>query len=307
MSEATAVIPNWNLAELTLRCVHALVEDGLPAADVVVVDNGSTDDSVTRLRQDLPLGAHVLSLAENIGFARAGNAGASERPDSNAYLFVNNDAFVHAPGSVGRLLRALDRPQVGIAVPRLLNEDLTLQPSVVPLRSPAIALVMASGLSRFIPNRWQPRWSTHWDHATSRAIDASAGTVIAIRSELWHRLGGYVERELMYSEDIDICWRTRKAGYAVWFEAQAEFVHLGNASGKRRWSSAERSELVAQSDASMIRDELGRGAAAVTIGVLAAGHAARAAVFKAVRSDRAAAASAAAARGYLRRSELERR
>lgn len=307
MSGPTAVVLNWNLPDLTLRCVRALVKDGLPAADIVVVDNGSSDDSVERLRRELPAGAHVLALEHNIGFARASNAGARERPDSSAYLFVNNDAFVHRAGSVGRLNDALERPNVGIAVPRLRNEDLTLQPSVVPLRSPAIALVMASGLSRLIPNRWQPTWSTHWDHSASREIDAAAGTVVAIRGDLWRRLGGFAERELMYSEDIDLCWRARKAALSVWFEASSEFVHLGNASGEMRWSNAERSGLVAQSDASMIRDELGRAPAALTIGVLAAGHAARAALFKLIRNHRAAAASAAAARGYLKRPSVERR
>jgi GT2 family glycosyltransferase len=202
---------------------------------------------------------------------------------------------------VALLLSALERSGTGIAVPRLLNEDLTLQRSVVPLRSPAIALALASGLSRFIPNRWQPHWSTHWDHSRSRSVDAAAGTVTAIRGDLWRRLGGYAEREIMFSEDIDLCWRARKLGFRTWFEHDAEFVHLGDASGQGR-TDARRAAMVAHSDASMIRDELGRTSAAATIGVLSIGYAARFAFHTAMRNAEAATRARAALRGYLGRA-----
>jgi GT2 family glycosyltransferase len=213
---------------------------------------------------------------------------------------VNNDAFPHEPGSARRLVAALGRNGVGIAVPRLLNEDLTLQPSVVPFRSPAIALALASGLSRHIPNRWQPHWSTHWDHGTSRFVHAAAGTVTAVRGDVWRDLRGYAERELMFSEDIDLCWRARKRGHRTWFEHDAVFVHLGDASGHAR-TNTKRSELIAESDASMIRDELGPAAARVTIGILVAGYAVRSVVFTAARREAAAASARAALRGYLKR------
>ena len=106
------------------------------------------------------------SAGGNVGFARGNNAGAAAL-GGGAYLFVNSDAFVHRPGSVGRLVDALAAPGVGVAVPRLLNEDLTLQPSVVPTSSPLPELVRASGLSRFVPNRLQPALGTHWDHSES--------------------------------------------------------------------------------------------------------------------------------------------
>jgi N-acetylglucosaminyl-diphospho-decaprenol L-rhamnosyltransferase len=300
MTPPTAVVLNWNLVEMTVRCVRALLGDGLAPEDVVVVDNGSADDSVERLRAELA-GIHLLALPQNIGYARASNAGTRERPDADAYLLLNNDAFVHRPGSVALLLSSLDRPRVGIAVPRLLNQDLSLQPSVVPLRSPPIAIAMASGASRLIPNRWQPHWSTHWDHSQSREVDAAAGTVTAVRGDLWRQLGGYAEREIMFSEDIDLCWRVRKLGYRTWFEHDAEFVHLGDASGGDR-SDARRAEMVAESDASMIRTELGRASAATTIWALAAGYAARYAIFAATGNKSRAAGARAAFRGYRKRT-----
>src|SRR4051812_45359091 len=197
---------------MTLRCVRALIEDGIAPQEIVVVDNGSADGEADRLRRDLPAGLHVLALPENIGYARASNAGAAERPNAENYVFVNNDAFPHAPGGVRRLVTALGREEAAIAVPLLLNEDLTLQPSVVPFRSPAIALALASGLSRYIPNRWQPSWSTHWDHGVSRYVDAAAGTVTAVRGELWRELGGGPRRGGMFSPDDEPPRRPRPRG-----------------------------------------------------------------------------------------------
>ena len=66
MSEPAAVVLNWNLADLTLRCVRALTDDGLAAAQVVVVDNGSESGEVDRLSRELPADVHVVALPRNI-------------------------------------------------------------------------------------------------------------------------------------------------------------------------------------------------------------------------------------------------
>ncbi|MDX6660030.1 MAG: hypothetical protein QOJ55_852, partial [Solirubrobacteraceae bacterium] len=97
----TAVVLNWRTPEHTLEAVSALVGDGVPAARIVVVDNASGDGSAERLRAQLPDGP-LLALDENEGFARGNNLGAAALP-GDAYLFVNSDAFVRAPGSVERL------------------------------------------------------------------------------------------------------------------------------------------------------------------------------------------------------------
>ena len=220
----TAVVLNWDEPELTTRCVEALVGDGVPPGRIVVVDNGSQGDSFEQFERKLSE-CVLVRLPTNVGIARAVNIGAA-RLEGDDYLILNNDAFVHGPASVARLVDALRRDRVGIAVPRTLNEDLTLQPSVVALAGPATAFVGALGLSRLVPNRWQPRWSTHWDHGESRAIDAASGAVYAVRGDVWRELGGMSERRLMYGEDIDLCRRARARGWSIWFERDATFVHL---------------------------------------------------------------------------------
>jgi N-acetylglucosaminyl-diphospho-decaprenol L-rhamnosyltransferase len=269
----------------------------VPPARIVVVDNGSADGSYERFREEIP-GCVLVRLEENIGFARASNVGARALA-GDGYLFVNSDAFVHRPGSVRRLLAALDDPRVGIAVPRLLNVDLTLQPNVVPAMSPLVALVRASGISRFIPNRWQPGWSTHWDHASSREIQAADGAVLLVRGETWRELGGFDERELMYVEDLDLAWRTRRLGWKVWFVHDAEFVHVGR--GSTAWDSPHRAERIGMAEGEWIRRTMSPLAARATLAFIQAGLIGRIAVFAALGNRDATEAFRGSLRGYARR------
>jgi GT2 family glycosyltransferase len=269
----------------------------VPAERIVLVDNGSRDDSAERLRAEFPT-AVVVALPENVGYAGAANRGAAALP-GGAYLVMNNDAFVHLPGSVRRLWDALDDPSVGIVVPRLRNEDLSLQPTVKALPTPGVAVLRAAGLGRVVPNSLQPRWSHHWDHSESRYVESADGAVYLARGTTWDQLGGYNEARRMYGEDSDLCWRTRRLGWRIRFEAAAEFVHLGNASASRRWTDERRAGMIGREESKLLREQLSPVGAAVSIGATSAYLTWRRAVYLA-RGDRAAAAALRAERaGYL--------
>jgi GT2 family glycosyltransferase len=294
----TAVVPNFETAGQTLECVASLVADGVPPHRIVVVDDGSSDGSAGRLAEALD-GPRLLARERNGGYGAACNAGAAALR-GDAYLLVNSDAFVHRPGSVAALVDALEEPRVGIAVPRVLNPDLTLQPTVVPAHTPLPALVRASGLSRFVPDRWQPLVSTHWSHAEARAVPAAIGAVLLVRGTVWDVLGGFDERFFMYAEDHDLCLRANAGGWLVWFTPAAEFVHLGNATGARRWSSPRRAELIGRAEARMLRRHA-PVSAGLTLAFTAAGLAARWALARARGDAEAAASYRASVRGYLAR------
>jgi GT2 family glycosyltransferase len=303
MSDLTAVILNWNQPDYAVRSAECLIADGLPASRVVVVDNGSTDASWERFERELR-GCHLVRIAENLGFARGNNLGARALRGS-AYLFVNSDAFVHRPGSVRALLGALDAPGVGIVVPRLLNEDLTLQPVAVPAPRPGAALARASGLSRFVPNRFQPHWGTHWDHGRSQEIEAAApGAVLLVRGTLWDALGGFTETSFMYAEDLDLCLRARERGSAVWFCGEAEFVHLGG--GSTDWDEPSRAERSGRANGELIRAHLSPAKARLTLAVVRAGFAGRRAFRRVTGNGAAAATYEGLLRGYRAAGHGER-
>jgi GT2 family glycosyltransferase len=273
LDELTVVVVNWGTPDLTLRCVRALLDDGVPPGRVVLVDNGSEDDSHARFGVEAP-DCVLVRIAQNVGYARAADTGARTLSGS-AYLFVNNDAFVHRSGSVSALTRVFSDDSVGIVVPRVLNDDLTLQPTVHPIQTPAVALVIATGLSRLLPNRLQPGWGRHWDHGESRPISAAAAVVMLVRGDLWDALGGFHEGPVLYSEDIDLCWRAGKQHWRIWFTTEAEFVHLRSKTTSRHFGEVKRSELIARAESAMIRRNLSPLSSRLALTFIAGGLAAR--------------------------------
>ncbi len=297
--DLTAVVLNFRTPEFTVRAARALIADGLPAERLVVVDNASGDDSVRRIEDALP-GSIVFELPESRGFAGGNNAGA-ERLPGDAYLFVNSDAFAKE-GAIEALLARLDAG-AGLVVPRLRNEDGSLQRNVVPRTSLARELTRASGAGLVVRT---PGWSTHWAHDEPRRIDCAIGAVVLVRGDAWQALGGFDQRRFMYAEDLDLFWRARARGLEAWFEPGAEFVHLGGATSSRQWSPADRAATVAEAEAEMIHAHARRPLAVAMLGVMATGTGARAVVRRALGHREQADALAAVTRGYLQQA-LRRR
>jgi GT2 family glycosyltransferase len=295
-----AVIANWRTPESTVRAARALIADGIELRDLVIVDDASGDGSAERVEEQLP--GRVVRLTENVGYGRACNLGAAQLVDSHVLLFVNSDAYLHRPGSVEALVNALDRPGVALAVPRLLNEDLTIQPSVVPFRTPLSAAAQASGLSRLLPNGLQPRLSTYWDHGESRSVQSATGAVVAASAATWRALGGFQPVAAMYGEDHDLFWRAHESGGTTWFTTEAEFVHSGGTSTATAYSATLRARNVAEAEAAVIRRHLGPKRAELTVAILRGGHMGRALVFQALGRGEDAATHRGFAGGFSRRT-----
>ena len=224
LDELTAVVVNWGTPDLTSRSVASLIEDGVPPRRIVVVDNGSEDDSYARFQRELP-GCVVHRLEENVGYARAANAGA-RLLDGGAYLLVNNDAFVHKPGSVLALARCLQDPSIGVAVARILNEDLTVQRSTFPIRTPTVALALAAGVGWIVPNRWQPQFGWRWDHSVSREIAATNAVAMLVRGETWKRLDGFAELAWLYRNCTFTLFPSRYEGWGLPISESLDFGKL---------------------------------------------------------------------------------
>lgn len=279
LESLTAVILNWNTADIAIQSASLLIDDEVPPQRIVIVDNGSSGGDAAMIGTALP-DCTVVQLAENRGVPYGLNAGARALP-GDAYLIMDSDAFVHARGSIRRLLSALSRPGVGMVTPKLLNRDLTLQPTAGPFRSPLIALVQALGVGSLLPNALQPRWSRHWDHGVSGEISCCTnGAVLLIRGDVWTSLGGFNERIHMYTEDLDLSLRLRRLGWRIWFESEAEFVHYGNASA---WSEGVRAEMIGRAEVALIREHLSPRRAALTLAVTRGGLLARELAFRALR------------------------
>jgi GT2 family glycosyltransferase len=107
------------------------------------------------------------------------------------------------------------------------------------------------------------------------------------------------ERRWMYGEDIDLCRRSRAAGWKIWFDRDATFVHLGSSTVSRHWSDATRANMIARSEVAALRSQLSPGRAWPTLLFLVAGVGARWLAFSAARRRERARVLRAVLRGYL--------
>ncbi|MFQ3661914.1 MAG: glycosyltransferase family 2 protein [Chloroflexaceae bacterium] len=218
------IIVNWNTRQLLLDCLAAIpaATPGI-TAEIWVVDNGSTDGSVTAVQSYHPE-VRIIANRDNKGFAAANNQ-AIRASDSRHVLLLNSDT-VARPGSLTALARFLDaHPEVGMVGSRLLNPDGSLQPSWAMFPSIFTELV-----GKKLRLRW--RYPTR-DGSRAYSTDWVDGAVLMIRRSILPQVGLMDEHYFMYSEEVDWCYRTRRAGYQICYLPDAEVVHLGGQSSKQ--------------------------------------------------------------------------
>lgn len=230
----SAIIVNRNTSALLVRCLEhihrSLLEDQL---EIIVVDNGSTDDSVAAVRELYPE-ATVIEAGRNLGFAAANNrAIAVARGDF--FLLVNTDALLqpHCAEYLVSLMRRI--PRIGMAGPQLLNEDGTAQTSYEAVPTLATETLNRSLLKRLFPSKYPGKGRRL---LSPEPVEALIGAVMMLRREAMEELGGFDEGYFFFLEETDLAVRMRKAGWKVIHEPRAIAVHLQGATAKTYQAAA---------------------------------------------------------------------
>jgi N-acetylglucosaminyl-diphospho-decaprenol L-rhamnosyltransferase len=117
--------------------------------------------------------------------------------------------------------------------PRIENPDGSWYPSA---RSfPSLADALGHAFLHFVApgNRFSRRYKLlDWDHDSGRLVDWVSGTFVMVRREAFESVGGFDERYFMYVEDVDLCWRLRRAGWDVAYEPAGRVIHAIGASSE---------------------------------------------------------------------------
>ncbi len=254
----SVILVTYNTRDLLGRCLEALPAalEGVPY-EVWVVDNGSTDDTLAWLRAHHPE-VRVLANPTNRGFAGANNQ-AMARAQGRYLLLLNTDTQP-LPGSLVALVRYLDQhPEVGIVGGSLLNPDGSPQGCAADFPTWWKELVLLTGpLGHRLLGPWFP---FHPPSETPRAVDWVSGACLMVRREVVEAIGGLDEGYFMYTEEVDWCWRARRAGWSVAVIPEARVIHLGGATA-RRMDGLRRRWLYA-SKARFLRRREGPAAAAI--------------------------------------------
>lgn len=228
----SAAVVNYNARDYLLESIASLRREQL--SDVVVADNASVDGSEAAVRAADPDVTYVQTGA-NLGYGTGVNRAVARTIGDQPFLLcLNADARVE-PGAVAAMLAAFDgRPEVGIVGPRIEDPDGTLYPSVRTFPKPLDAVGHAVLGMVWGSNPFTRRYRMlDLDHDVPADVDWVSGSCFLIRRACWDAIGGFDEGYFMYAEDVDLCWRARKAGWEVAFEPTARVIHVGGVSTDR--------------------------------------------------------------------------
>lgn len=234
----SVVVPVRDSPELLRRCVASLpvaLDDR--AVELVVVDNGSTDPEVASLCRELARarGLRVVARPEPFNFAALCNAGAAEASGS-VLLFLNNDARFASPDGVAELVALAARPWTGAAGPWLHYEDGRVQSAGVLV---GVNRTATSALAGFAP---ADAAAVAWG-ASRRRVSAVMGACLAVERRKFTAVGGFDEGLAVSHNEVDLCLRLERAGYANVVSPYARVLHVEGASRGFEVEPAERARL----------------------------------------------------------------
>ncbi len=216
---------SWNVWADLRACLLSLRENPGLRLQVIVVDNASADDTVSRLRQEFPE-AELIVNAENRGFAAASNQ-ALAAAEGRYLLLLNPDTVVPPQGLEELVAFADQHPEAGIVGPQLRYPDGSLQYSARHFPTITAALFRNTWLGRLFPKARavQAYLMTDWDHTEVREVDWVSGAALLIRREAYEQVGPLDERFYWGSEDVDYAWRVHKAGWQVLYTPAPRIIH----------------------------------------------------------------------------------
>ncbi len=220
-SSIDVVILAYNRYELTESCLRHMQTQTVKH-HVIVVDNGSTDDTRARVRAEWP-DAQLEQFDDNRGFPEACNRGVAAG-SGEIVVLLNNDVDCQ-PDFLERLVAPLRDLTVGSVA------SLMLQPGGE--RIDCIGLAADAVLAGFPRLQGQPVDDAH---DVTPVLAGPAGTAAAYRRVAWEQVGGLDETIVAYMEDFDLALRLRMAGWRSVAEPDAVGVHLGSATNGHRSS-----------------------------------------------------------------------
>jgi GT2 family glycosyltransferase len=231
--ELSVIIVNWNAAAYLPAALAALfaAQDDF-SMEVLLVDNASTDTSVSLVRARFPQ-VEVLENHENKGFAAANNQGLA-RARGRYILLLNPDTEMPATTLRTFVAYLEAHPQVGVVGPRLQARGGKIQGGAAGYDpSPSTIFNFSTFLYRLLPTRFKGLWLPRSLYKQSEPIpvDWVSGACMMVRREAYEAAGPLDERYFMYSEDVEWCRRIRQAGYrAVCLPNVRVTHHIGGSS-----------------------------------------------------------------------------
>ena len=223
--ELSIIIVSWNVCRLLEQCLWSIRKFAKISHEVIVVDNNSSDDTRKMVREKFPEYT-LLANEKNIGFAAANNLGLS-RARGKWLLALNPDTVLLKEALEKAVAYLEENPAVGGLGARLLNPDLSLQPSCRRLPD-----LWSQGLILLKIHHFKPGLKplknylmADFNHLETREVDQVMGAFLMTKREVVEKTGFFDPNFFVWFEEVDFCRRVKKAGYKVIFFPEAKIIH----------------------------------------------------------------------------------
>ena len=229
MKQVAVIILNWNGAKLLRRYLPTVIEGTDAAiADVIVADNGSTDESLQVLEQEFPE-VKVLKFDRNYGFAEGYNQAIAQTMYPYTVL-LNSD--VRTPrGWLNPLLDYMERQRnVGAVMPKLLH-DREDGKQMFEYAGAAGGYIDCHGYPYCRGRIFEYVEDDHGQYDDGpKSVFWATGACLMVRSQLYQDVGGLDKEFFAHMEEIDLCWRIRLSGSDLLMVPESHVYHLGGGS-----------------------------------------------------------------------------
>lgn len=225
MKLVSIVILNWNGRQHLEQFLPALVRHTVhPAAEIVVADNGSKDDSLLFMKKEYP-SIRVIELDKNHGFSGGYNR-AMEQVDTRYMLLLNSDIEV-TEGWLEPMLELMEKDEkVGACTPRFLDFK---HKSYFEYAGAAGGFIDRFGYPFCRGRIFDSLEEEKGQYNDDTDIFWGSGACLMVRSDLYRELGGLDEQFFAHMEEIDLCWRVQRMGYRIRYVSGSVVYHVGGA------------------------------------------------------------------------------
>lgn len=236
------IIVSYNVKYFLEQCLYSVQKavSGI-AAEIIVIDNNSTDNSVEYLQHRFP-NVQFVANKENTGYAKANNQG-WQMAKGKYVLFLNPDTILSEDCLSLSLLKLEDTDAIGaLGVHMLDGSGRFLPESKRGFPSPRASFFKLSGLINVFPRSTAIAryYLGHLPEKQNNEIDVLTGAYLMVKQEVLKKTGGFDERFFMYGEDIDLSYRIKQAGYKNFYLAASSIIHFKGESTKKDMAYTKR-------------------------------------------------------------------
>ena len=216
------VILNWNGKKMLERFLPSVTAHTTGNAEVVIADNGSTDDSIAFLEKEYPQ-LRIIRMDKNYGFAEGYNR-ALAQIEADYYVLLNDDVEV-TEGWIDPIIAQMERnPDTAICQPKLLMYD---QRDTFEYAGGAGGFIDKYGYPFCRGRLFTTLEKDHGQYDDPCEIFWASGAAMFVKAKVWKELGGLDGEFFAHMEEIDFCWRAKNAGYRVEYCPKSTIYHVG--------------------------------------------------------------------------------